>query len=186
MIQVPAHLKPPSAAVAALAAAAKPAARGRTPKAAHSAAAEATAATSDSAAAATAAAVAALAAATAAAAADCSYAGGSGTWVGVHSALANTWAANLLAAGVLPLPRADVRREVAYGPGQRSRVDFLLTQPGSGQTYVEVKAVTLAEDAAGARLLYLVVSSHLTCRCHCLALLVARSAQKGALMLASL
>lgn len=72
------------------------------------------------------------------------------TWVGVHSARANEYVAAMLDRGLLqPLlgvsPTHETRREVAYGT--RSRVDFVLEEPGCQSTlYVEVKSVTMTEQ----------------------------------------
>jgi sugar fermentation stimulation protein A len=71
------------------------------------------------------------------------------TWVGVHTHLANGFAARLLGAGALPALAGytSVRREVAVADG--SRLDFRLEgHPGDPRpAYVEVKSVTLAEGA---------------------------------------
>jgi len=70
-------------------------------------------------------------------------------WVGVHTHLANGFAARLLGAGALAdlAGYTSVRREVAVGDG--SRLDFRLDgRPGDPRpAYVEVKSVTLAEGA---------------------------------------
>ena len=74
-------------------------------------------------------------------------------WVGVHSAKANAMVARLLALDAIPelLPYSGVKAEVRYG-AEKSRVDFVLERPAvagaAAACYVEVKSVTLAEDAA--------------------------------------
>ncbi|MFV0513015.1 MAG: DNA/RNA nuclease SfsA [Jhaorihella sp.] len=67
-----------------------------------------------------------------------------GHFTGVDTSLPNrALRAALQAGAVEPLAQyATVRAEVAYG--KNSRVDFLLTQPGLRDAYVEVKSVTLS------------------------------------------
>lgn len=72
-----------------------------------------------------------------------------GTWVGIHSAFANTLALKMLQLGLLGVAYTELKREVAYGK-QKSRVDFLLTQQDGSQVYLEVKSATLAESLPGA------------------------------------
>jgi sugar fermentation stimulation protein A len=70
-------------------------------------------------------------------------------WVGVHTHLANAFAARMLGAGALPALAgyASLRREVPAPGG--SRLDFLLEgRPEDPRpAFVEVKSVTLAEGA---------------------------------------
>ena len=81
-----------------------------------------------------------------------------GTWVGVDTSIANALVAEALTGGAVPeLGRFDrLVTEVAYGEGQRSRVDLVLSRGGrpSGEkgrlavigdrrVYVEVKTTTL-------------------------------------------
>lgn len=74
-----------------------------------------------------------------------------GVWVGIHSALANRLAAEVLRAGFLSelAGYADIRPEVRVGP--ESRLDFRLSGHASDPrpAYVEVKSVTLAEGRTG-------------------------------------
>jgi len=66
-----------------------------------------------------------------------------GHWAGIDTATPNRVVGEALRARAVPSLAAygGVRAEVAYG--QRSRVDFLLTQPGLPDAYVEVKNVHL-------------------------------------------
>lgn len=75
------------------------------------------------------------------------------SWVGVHSAKANAMVRSLLEARAIPqlMPYDALRPEVKYG-SENSRIDFLLesrqgNSPKLKHHYVEVKSVTLAEDA---------------------------------------
>lgn len=67
-----------------------------------------------------------------------------GALVGVDTALPNKVVGEALRARAVPALAAyeTVRAEVAYGRG--SRVDFLLTQPGLPDCYVEVKSANLS------------------------------------------
>ena len=70
-----------------------------------------------------------------------------GVLVGVNTALANTLAAEAIAAGMVPA-LADVgppRREVRYG-SRRSRIDLLYAPAAGPPVWVEVKNVSLAAD----------------------------------------
>ncbi len=64
----------------------------------------------------------------------------------IHSAKANAVVAEAFEAGVIPGFEAypDVQREVKYGEG--SRADLLLSGP-AGRVFVEVKSVTLCDEA---------------------------------------
>lgn len=83
-------------------------------------------------------------------------------WVGVHTQRANGLLGELLQAQALPsLASYTLRRsEVPYGT-QRSRIDWLLSEPGLPDVYVEIKSVTaslvrgeaLFPDAPSARAL---------------------------------
>ncbi len=69
-----------------------------------------------------------------------------GTWVGVNTGLPNRIIKSALLAQQLPALAgryAQVRPEVAYGAGGKSRIDFLLTdEQGENPIYVEVKNTT--------------------------------------------
>lgn len=70
-----------------------------------------------------------------------------GHWAGIDTAVPNKVVGDALRAGQVPelASYRTVRPEVKYG--QRSRVDFLLTQEGQPDVYVEVKNVHLRRDA---------------------------------------
>ena len=67
-------------------------------------------------------------------------------WTGVNTHLANRLAVEAIAAGTIGELQGygSVRREVAYG--EASRVDILL-ESGDARCYVEVKNVTMVDDA---------------------------------------
>ncbi len=67
-----------------------------------------------------------------------------GHFTGVDTALPNRMLKAALQERRVPAlaDYAGVRAEVAYGPG--SRADFLLTQPGLPEAWIEVKSVTLS------------------------------------------
>jgi len=69
-----------------------------------------------------------------------------GEWAGVDTAVPNRVVGEALRARAIPALAAygTVRPEVRYGT--RSRVDFLLTEPGLPDAYVEVKNVHLRRD----------------------------------------
>ncbi len=69
------------------------------------------------------------------------------TWVGVNTQRANTLAGEALRAGLWPTLAAyhSWRAEVPYGR-QRSRIDWLSTEVGFPDCYVEVKSVTLSQE----------------------------------------
>ena len=71
---------------------------------------------------------------------------GDGHWSGIDTAVPNRAAREALCARALPAFAAygTVRPEVPYG--QNSRVDFLLTEPGLPDAYVEIKNVHLRRD----------------------------------------
>jgi sugar fermentation stimulation protein A len=70
------------------------------------------------------------------------------TWVGVNTSLPNAFMGDVLRARLLPSLSAygNVRAEVPLGKG--TRLDFLLTEPGLPDCYLEVKNVTLREGSA--------------------------------------
>lgn len=70
-----------------------------------------------------------------------------GTFVGVDTSVPNKALKAALMAGAVPDLAAyqGVRAEVKYGA--RSRIDFLLTQDGLPDLYLEVKSVTLSRTA---------------------------------------
>lgn len=69
-----------------------------------------------------------------------------GHFTGVDTSVPNRALRAALEAGEIPELAAyeTVRAEVKYG--QNSRIDFLLTQPGLPDAYVEVKSVTLSRE----------------------------------------
>jgi len=64
-------------------------------------------------------------------------------WAGIDTSLPNRVVENALRLGRVPELAAygEIRPEVAYG--KNSRIDFLLSEPGLPDAYVEVKTVTL-------------------------------------------
>ena len=75
------------------------------------------------------------------------------TWVGVNTALPNRVMKSVLEAHLIPElgDYTDIRPEVPYGKGKKSRIDFLLTSPPDGkqddkQTYIEVKNTTWTQQ----------------------------------------
>ena len=71
-----------------------------------------------------------------------------GHFTGVDTGSANRLVAEALDAGLVPSLKAygTRRAEVRYGEG--SRADFLLSEPGLPDAWVEVKSVTLCRDGA--------------------------------------
>ena len=71
-----------------------------------------------------------------------------GHFTGVDTGSANRLVAEALDAGLVPSLKAygTRRAEVRYGEG--SRADFLLSEPGLPDAWVEVKSVTLCRDVA--------------------------------------
>ena len=71
-----------------------------------------------------------------------------GHFTGVDTGSANRLVAEALDAGLVPSLKAygTRRAEVRYGEG--SRADFLLSEPGLPDDWVEVKSVTLCRDGA--------------------------------------
>ncbi len=69
-----------------------------------------------------------------------------GHFIGVDTSVPNKALRTALEAGEIPELAAykTVRAEVKYGTG--SRIDFLLSQPGLPDAYVEVKSVTLSRQ----------------------------------------
>ncbi|NJK34646.1 MAG: DNA/RNA nuclease SfsA [Oscillatoriales cyanobacterium SM2_2_1] len=68
------------------------------------------------------------------------------TWVGVNTGLPNRVIGKMLAAGFIPElgPIARIAQEVPYGV-ERSRIDFVVTDPEGQPTYVEVKNTTWSQ-----------------------------------------
>ncbi len=68
-----------------------------------------------------------------------------GTFIGVDTSLPNKIVGEALRLGLLPeLQYAECRPEVKYGTG--SRIDFLLSEKGRSDCYLEVKSVTLSRQ----------------------------------------
>lgn len=70
------------------------------------------------------------------------------TWVGTNTLLPNRVIKSALAAHVIPEVGSycEVRSEVKYGEGGKSRIDFLLTDESDRPTYIEVKNTTWAKE----------------------------------------
>lgn len=71
------------------------------------------------------------------------------TWVGTNTAIPNRIIELALQQQILPElanKYSKIRREVAYGKNNKSRIDFLLTDKERQPIYVEVKSVTLSND----------------------------------------
>jgi sugar fermentation stimulation protein A len=70
-----------------------------------------------------------------------------GTLIGVDTSMPNKIVAETLQNNAIPeLQYANIKPEVKYG--ENSRVDFLLTQKGRRNCYLEVKSVTLSRQNA--------------------------------------
>jgi sugar fermentation stimulation protein A len=67
-------------------------------------------------------------------------------WVGINTILANRVAAEAVSSGLIPDLAGYDRLERERPLGESSRVDILLSGPGSHTCYVEVKNVTLADE----------------------------------------
>jgi sugar fermentation stimulation protein A len=71
------------------------------------------------------------------------------TWVGVNTNLPNQVIKQALTQKIFP-ELADlydtVKSEVPYGQDRKSRIDFLLSQSGQPDIYLEVKNTTLAQN----------------------------------------
>jgi sugar fermentation stimulation protein A len=71
------------------------------------------------------------------------------TWVGINTSLPNRVVKLALERQLIPElgnTYRDIRPEVAYGAGKKSRIDFLLSEATATQPlYLEVKNTTLAE-----------------------------------------
>ncbi|TGG93734.1 MAG: DNA/RNA nuclease SfsA [Aphanocapsa feldmannii 277cV] len=71
-------------------------------------------------------------------------------WVGINTALPNRLLQTAITQGRLaePLGSYDrLRREVAYGKGNRSRIDLLLERGDGPSTYIEIKNTTWTEGS---------------------------------------
>lgn len=75
------------------------------------------------------------------------------TWVGVNTARPNRAVAAFIGAGKIPelAGYAELRAEVPYGSGNRSRIDLLLSDPDGGRAdcYVEIKNTTYRRPVEG-------------------------------------
>ena len=73
-----------------------------------------------------------------------------GNWIGINTQNANKLAEEAIKNGVIKelTDYAQLRREVKYG-SENSRIDFLLSNEGKPDCYVEVKSVTLLEQQQG-------------------------------------